>query len=82
MQHTLVRTMIAVALILSLPARAVAAMLVVAPECWGAEDRSRSFNGSNHERRHDCGTDWTSRERARRPEVVWRFAGLHGHPRL
>ena len=37
----------AVALPLSLAsARPGAAMLVVAPECWGAEDRSRSFNGT------------------------------------
>lgn len=46
MQRTLRRAMIAVALILSVPARPVAAMLVVAPECRGAEDRSRSFSGT------------------------------------
>jgi hypothetical protein len=46
MQHTLVRAMIAVPLTLSLAAHPVAALLLVAPECWGAEDRSRSFIGS------------------------------------
>jgi hypothetical protein len=46
MQHTLIRAMFAVALTMSLAARPVAATPFVAPDCWGAEDRSRSFNGS------------------------------------
>lgn len=45
MKHTLVRATIAVALTVPLAPRPVAAMLFVAPECWGAEDRSSSFNG-------------------------------------
>jgi SMC interacting uncharacterized protein involved in chromosome segregation len=38
--------MIIIPLVLSLAAHPVAAMRFVAPECWGAEDRSRSFSGS------------------------------------
>jgi hypothetical protein len=44
--YTLVRALIAVALPLSLPPAPKAATLVVAPKCWGPEDRSRSFNGT------------------------------------
>lgn len=42
-EKEMVRAMIAVALTLSL---AAARPVVVAPECWGAEDRSRSFSGT------------------------------------